>query len=411
MIGADWFTPSPIVSPAGHARSFEDTEAWIRPLIRRVPVTRVVNVTPLDYLDLPSWVAVTPLAKDLTTHAGKGLTHRAARLSAVMEAIERVCGEHLPAGIETLRLSFNELRERAGGAVLNPEDCNLPYRGAYRPDLACSWVQAFDLLQRERLWVPVDLVISPGVDGLYPGVHTNGLASGNTYTEATLHALCEVIERDAIAQYEFCDHFAEASDPHTPPVHVIDLETLPDEIQEWRDRIAQAGQRLVIGELLNDAAVPTFAAGLLDPAFPGPQGPSEYRFLGWGTDLEPRRAVLRAVTEAVQSRAIMTQGARDTFEGGQTSERPWTLRRRLDFDHARAVHPLDAGKRGSSGDLLGDLEEVCRRLTKAGFQRCIVADLTRADLQVPVVRVIVPGMDGPLRYGLPPSWRQLRQLL
>jgi hypothetical protein len=97
-ISADDFVASPIVCETGHARSLDDTEAWLRPLIRQVPITRIVNVTPLDFLELPSWSAITPLAKDLTTHAGKGLSHHAARLSAIMEAIERVCAERRARG-------------------------------------------------------------------------------------------------------------------------------------------------------------------------------------------------------------------------------------------------------------------------------------------------------------------------
>ena len=34
--------------------------------------------------------------------------------------------------------------------------------------------------------------------------HTNGLASGNVLEEAICHALCEVIERDAISIADLC---------------------------------------------------------------------------------------------------------------------------------------------------------------------------------------------------------------
>jgi YcaO-like protein with predicted kinase domain len=411
MLAAESFVPTPVVSPAGHARSFEETEAWVLPLLRRVPITRIVDVTPLDYLELPSYAAVTPLARDLTTHAGKGMTHRAARLSAIMEAIERVCGEAMAPGSEVRRASFRALCQSAGEAVLDPEDCDLPYRSSYHPEAVCSWGLGFDLIQKQHIWVPRDLIISPGTEGIYPGPHTNGLASGNTYTEAALHALCELIERDAIAQHEFCDEFAEATDPDALPPRVLDLETLPVEAQEWRARISRAGLSFVAGELVNDVGVPTFVVHLSDPAYPSPEGPIMRRFGGWGTDLEPRRALLRAVTEAVQARVIVMQGARDTFEGSRSTERPWTLRRYTDFYHAQKRYPFNAHAGSSSGDLLRDLEAVCERVARAGFKRCIVADLTRPDLQVPVVRVLVPGMSGPLRYGKRPSHRQLRRLL
>ena len=39
---------------------------------------------------------------------------------------------------------------------------------------------------------------------LFPYSHTNGLASGNVLEEAICHALCEVIERDAVSIADLC---------------------------------------------------------------------------------------------------------------------------------------------------------------------------------------------------------------
>ena len=61
-LDASSFRPDRAVSAAGHARTFEETEAWVRPLLRRVPITRLSNVTPLDFL------AVTD-----HNHAGAGM--------------------------------------------------------------------------------------------------------------------------------------------------------------------------------------------------------------------------------------------------------------------------------------------------------------------------------------------------
>jgi ribosomal protein S12 methylthiotransferase accessory factor len=150
---------------------------------------------------------------------------------------------------------------------------------------------------------------------------------------------------------------------------------------------------------------------LIDPEFPSPDGPVRMHFPGWGTDLDTRRALLRAVTEAVQARVLVMQGARDTVEGGGIIERAWTLRRTTDFTHPRTLHAFDGGRSASTGDQREDLREACRRVARAGFERVIVADVTRPDLGVPVVRVIVPGMGGPLRYGLRPSWRLMGRLV
>src|SRR5438105_2825395 len=126
LIGPDSFGPTPIRSPSGHARAFEETERWLAPLLERVPITRVYEETALDYLGIPVWAAVTPLAADLTVHAGKGATAPAARISAIMEAIERVCAEDVdPALVRTT--SYAQLDSEDPETVLDPELFDLPF--------------------------------------------------------------------------------------------------------------------------------------------------------------------------------------------------------------------------------------------------------------------------------------------
>jgi ribosomal protein S12 methylthiotransferase accessory factor len=328
-----------------------------------------------------------------------------------MEAIERVCAEQIPQGTEVRRASCRELRSGEPMAVLDPEECELPFATLYREDRVLSWVQAFDFMQGVPIWIPTDLVVSPAIEGVRVGPYTNGLASGNTITEAAFHALCEVIERDAIAHHEFCDAFAEASDLNLPAPRPIDPTTLPTDALTWHASITDAGMRLIVSELRNESQVPTYAAVIIDSHYPTLEGFTEVVFGGWGCDIDGHRALLRAITEAVQCRAITIQGARDSSEGGQWIERAWSLRRAMELRWPSRLDPFDVVESKSSGDLLLDMKGVCSRMQRAGFSRCIVADLTRPDLQVPVVRVVVPGMASPLRYGFRPSWRQLEPLL
>ena len=44
-------------------------------------------------------------------------------------------------------------------------------------------------------------------------------------------------------------------------------------------------------------------------------------------------------------------------------------------------------------DFLADIKHVMARLKAAGLDRVIVVDLTRGEIGVPVVRVIVPGLE------------------
>lgn len=409
-IGPASFGPTPVVSESGHARSLEATYAWVEPLLRRVPITRVLDATPLDSLALPVWAAVTPLAKDLTVHAGKGATPLAARLSAIMEAIERTCAETLPAA-SVRAASYAALVREADMAVLDPEELCLPFDTAYAPDRTFRWTLGYDLARQDHVWIPVDAVISPAEDRVCHGVETNGLAAGNTITEAVMHALYELVERDASSLEQFWELHADAGELAAAPARIVDVDALPANSRAWAERLVESGLRVVIQDLTTELGIPVFGAFVVDRDFPGNEGRIT-TFAGHGCDLDAGRAVFRALTEATQAHSIVSMGARDTFEGTRPlPNRTARLRRRLDVIQPRSCVPFRTGDE-SSGDLWQDVCRVVERLAEHGSSRVIVVDLTREDLGVPVVRVIVPGLEHP--YGSTvrrPGPRLLRRLV
>lgn len=103
------FPPSPKIHPlSSRTVAAEETERRVLALRSRVPITRLSDLTPLDFIRLPVFSAVTPLARDLTTHLGKGPDAVSARVSAMMEAVERVSAETALLG-STRRACFSEL--------------------------------------------------------------------------------------------------------------------------------------------------------------------------------------------------------------------------------------------------------------------------------------------------------------
>jgi YcaO-like protein with predicted kinase domain len=410
VIEAGDFGPTPIRSPAAHARPFDETDRRLTAILDRVPVTRVYDATPLDWLGIPVWAAVTPLAKDLTVHAGKGTTPIAARVSAVMEAIERVSAE----SVEPARVRHTEyasLCREDPNAAIDPTLFDLPFQTSYRADRRISWIGGYDLIGGRHVWVPLDLVISPPAEGVCVGVETNGLAAGNTNTEATLHALYEVIERDAVAHERFARLYAE---PGTaPPIRLTERSSLPARPAEWVARLAARGLAATIRDLTHDVGVPVFGATITDRSFPGREG-RPARFEGVGCDLDPERAVTRAISEAAQSHTAVLVGARETFETGPRPARRTRARFVDQLLSPSRVEPFPARVDLEKGahDLFERLNVVIERLKQAGFTHCVVVDLARADLRVPVVRVLVPGAAGP--YGdtsRRPALRLLRTLL
>lgn len=387
--GHPWaFTHTPKVDAGERGVLLAETYARVKAVARLVPISRVADLTPLDDLGLPAYSAVTPLARDLKIHNGKGATREAARVSAMMEAVERVSGERT--GAATIVASYRELTAGGPCPPVDPRAFELPADTAYRADVPLTWVLGRELLAGRDVLIPLDLVISPPVEGILRDVDTNGLASGNSHLEAVAHAICEVVERDAFSQVLFMAAFG---DPEDPPHDVAQIEigTLPPQALEWAERIQRAGQQLDVVDITGDVGVPTFHALLLDPHYPGPGGERRpRRFFGSGTHPDPDVAVFRAVSEAIQSRLIMIQAARDSYNRFRTAPRaaPPAATRRVRL-RRRSFSSVVGFK---SSDLHADLRFLLDRLAGAGVRECVAVDLTDPRWSIPVVRVRIAGL-------------------
>lgn len=362
----------------------DETLRRVLPLLPNVPITRVADLSPLDPGRAPVFCAVTPTARDLTTHLGKGLTPSDAKASAVMEAIERLTAEQ-PAG-PTLCMDAAGM-ERAGHDTVPADLFDLPLSTSWSADAPFSWVEGHCIFANRSVWLPADLVLNPPREGIIEQVDTNGLASGNTRLEAILHALCEVIERDAISQVLFAELYGE---PETgPDLARVDLTTLPEATCRLVEGIVQQGREVLIDVLTLDIAVPVLRATIVDPAYPTPGGPGLRMFAGYGCDPNAEIALGRAVSEAIQAMLAVVQGARDSFN---EEEIPQRAKARAATSPPAPCIPFKALPSFESMDLRADLDHVKNALAAAGFTRGIVVDLTRPDLGIPVLRVRVPGL-------------------
>ena len=385
-----------LAPPSFRVCSAQETEQRLRAVLPRVPVTRISDLTPLDPLGLPAFTAVTPLARDLTTHMGKGVDAVSARVSALMEAVERVSAETAPPG-STRRATLAELaaahaRSPARDArPVDPRQLQLPGDSAFSPERPFTWIQAHDLSTDEPAWMAADLAVSPPNEGILREVDTSGLASGNTHLEATVHALCEVIERDALSQHEVFDLFGEAGDVG-PRIERLALSGLPESAAAWARRVRDAGHDLIVQDLTSEVGIATFRALLLDHGYPGEKEPREAVFSGLGTAPDAELALVRSITEAVQSRLGVIQGARDSYNTAAPSARAWTRGARLRWLAAPETRAFRDVPSFRSADLSADLAHLLARVAAAGLGPVLAMDLTRADLGIPVVRVRVPGL-------------------
>jgi YcaO-like protein with predicted kinase domain len=117
-----------------------------------------------------------------------------------------------------------------------------------------------------------------------------------------------------------------------------------------------------------------------------------------GSGCHPRRgiALLRALTEAIQGRLTIISGSRDDISSVSFDDR-YAIQR------ARASREMEAecGLRRSFLDapdvahdsFADDVRWQLLRLVEAGMSQVVAVNLTRPELGVPVVRVIIPQLE------------------
>ena len=355
------------------------TLARIEPKVPAAGITRVADITNLDRVGIPVFSCIRPTAEDgaITVYNGKGATIEESRISAIMEGIERYSAE-----VHNHRIERGYYHEMFGkGRIVDPRDLILP--GDADPDQILPWVEGFDIANDEPVFVPAQAVfhpLPPHYRSLFR-TSTNGLASGNTMEEAIFHALAEVIERDAWS-------LVEASRNTGPKVVSIEDPLINDMQKKFSD----AQVEVIIRDITSDIGIPTMAAVADDVLLKDPI----LLTMGMGTHTSARIAVMRALTEVAQSRLTQIHGAREDTTIAQ-------LRKKMGYDRAKRMNAYWFKDNGTvdyptirscdSDDFLTDIRIMTDALGKKGLDRVIVIDLTREEIDIPVVRVVVPGLE------------------
>src|SRR4051812_43113103 len=126
-----------------------ETLARVRPLMARMGITRLGNITGLDRIGIPVAVAVRPNSRSVSVSQGKGLDREQAMASALMEACEGFHAELIGATrvARYCQLAANE-------TVVDPGTLCSAGR-PFDPGAAIGWISGWDLLRREACWAPV----------------------------------------------------------------------------------------------------------------------------------------------------------------------------------------------------------------------------------------------------------------
>ena len=391
--------------PAYHYGTYRTTSPAetlrkIEPLLGRAGITRVADVTGLDYLGIPVYQAIRPLSKNISVSQGKGLTRQQAKASALMESLECFHAESIaqPGRRETVGTMCQELdycpfdlpvTRKLNDSRSWQRDDDLFALPVGQPTLlrnetVIDWIAATDLSNGAVSWVPrqlceLNFCVESSVYPPFFRTTSNGLASGNNVSEALVHGLCEVIERDSAQKNEGA---------WADPDRCIDPTTIDSRlISRLIEKFAGQGIKTHIVDISGPSGLPSFEVFITD------QESQTYKGLG----CHPNRAtaLIRALTEAAQGRLAHISGSREdlyrsTYQLTPSSEPkrrlPETGRPRRRFTDVPTL-PVTNLKQ-----LLRDIVQRVRAITGTSP---LAVDLRKPEFAVPVTFVVSPGLMPP----------------
>lgn len=232
--------------------------------------------------------------------------------------------------------------------------------------------------------VPYDAVVLGVAPADLPPISqsTNGLAAGTNTDGALLHALCELIERDAVCLWGF------KSDAATLATAVAPEAFHDAEVDRLVARIARAGYRIHLFDQTTNVGVPVIYAVM----FPA-DGADRHFDAASGAACHPVAAVAarKAIIEAAQTHVTNIAGARDDIVD---AEYDTGLSRSIKVltEAQAATRPAPAGFTGLV-DTASFLDFVQRGLSRAGLKRVVTVRLGSERLGIEVVKAFVPGLE------------------
>ncbi|MEA1945640.1 MAG: YcaO-related McrA-glycine thioamidation protein [Euryarchaeota archaeon] len=365
---------------------YETTLFNIEKILPDIGVTELKDITHLDRVGIPVVAATRPGASHgaISVYSGKGATGIQARISAIMESVERCFAEipetntdfkDKPVNTERIVGTYEDFESEN---AIDPETLRLPE--PLSTGLRLEWMRGWDFMNSAEVLVPANAVYHPYIRGMFLfRSNTSGLASGNTIEEAIVHGLLEVIERDALSIAEYSRNTGKE----------IILQEEDGEVYDLRNKFENAGISVKLWLLPSITEIPVVVAALDDFTTENPA----MLVMGAGAHLSPEHAVFRALTEAAQFRLAQISGAREDVQkrSGFVMSAGYERMKRLnkfwytDGEEIELARIPDL----SSNTPAKNIHTIIERLRGVAPQ-VIIVDLSQPWIDVPVVRTIIP---------------------
>jgi ribosomal protein S12 methylthiotransferase accessory factor len=234
-------------------------------------------------------------------------------------------------------------------------------------DIPIQWTWATNLNSGEVLLVPFSW--------FYAINEFNGPSAGNTYEEAILQGISELVER----------HVCSLVNHHHLPTPAIDPTSVTDPVaRELLDKFSKNNIELYLNDFTLDTGIPTVAALAIDRAtFPAT---SEIVYTA-GTTPDPEKALIRAITEVAQLAGDFNTQANYVASGLPKPLSMDEVRYLTETEKTISIHDMP---QLADNNMRVEIDRCLEALSRLGLE-VLVVNTMHDKLQVPTIYTIIPG--------------------
>jgi ribosomal protein S12 methylthiotransferase accessory factor len=276
-----------------------NNSALLRPILEATRALGQQAPIRLEHVSVPASFVPIRLLGQLDVSVGRARDFASADVTAALEALERQSstyrGQRRIVGGRFETLNASERTVNPAGLIL-PSASDLRHRGqpwqAYRDDLEIHWVDGYSFRHAESVLVPARTAfLGYDDDPTFVNETSSGTAMGRCLEEAMLHALFEVLERDAFLLTWYARREVQRIDTrsleHRTIRHLCDL----------ADRL---GFDVRLYDTTLESKVPSVWVMAVNRGSSGPKTLSSA-----GAHFDPERAILGGLFEVVASLALL----------------------------------------------------------------------------------------------------------
>ena len=366
----------------------QDGSSFLQTVEKKLELVGISRIADISYLAAHNFPVYQTTRPNVLLHPslgqnsgsqGKGRTLTQAKLSCIMETVETRCGE--PRNASLIRGCFRWLQEHY--VIANPRGFFPRYQvNKAKQNEPLMWTPAYHVNLDVEALVPAEAVFLPFVApeyktrSIFPN-SSNGLASGATYLEATIHGLYEVIERSYLALFE-------VGQAEVVGLYESDYQgfSLKDFYHDTQDEY----ELQLFGVKRKDADnLPMVICYLVGE-------PISFAGQGCAGDIET--AIDRAISEAMQSMSTFFSGSREDLGRELRTHRPerFTLEKLPCYRSLTIEDYKNQVQHRCFDTLRQEFEFIIGWLSTLGYSNVFIVNLTRVGIDIPVVRVIVQGL-------------------